>query len=393
MKKTLFFCIIILLLFSNCNKENGLIKKESISGLVQKGPFINGTSITFYELDRTLSQTGKSYNTQIINNQGSFELQNIELISSYISLRADGFYFNEILDKQSNSQITLYAISDITDKSTINVNILSHLEKARVEYLISQGSVFSDAKIQAQNEVLNIFGFSLTENQPFELLDLSQSGENNAILLASSLILQGLRSEGELTELLSNISSDLREDGVLNNSILGSQLINHALYLKTSYIRENLERRYAELGILASIPGFEEYIEQFIDNTNFEVTESLIDYPENGLYGPNILDLNKTIYTGSNWSYFSLSANMAKETKLKIKITALSAATWGYVFGSNKNWSVSLYDPVTNSQYFTSTAFGENCDLTMVFEFGDFLIEYFEMNSTEPTRTKTITRR
>jgi len=45
-----------------------------------------------------------------------------------------------------------------------------------------------------------------------ELLDITKSGDNNAILLAVSLILQGFRSEAELTELLAAISNDIRTD-------------------------------------------------------------------------------------------------------------------------------------------------------------------------------------
>jgi hypothetical protein len=45
----------------------------------------------------------------------------------------------------------------------------------------------------------------------FDLLDTSQTGEDNAILLAISLIIQGFRTESELTDLLANISTDIRE--------------------------------------------------------------------------------------------------------------------------------------------------------------------------------------
>lgn len=391
MKKQLIPIIILTIALFSCSKETvePSIKKDSVTGFVQKGPFINGTSIAINELETDLSQTGKTYNTQITNNQGSFEIQNIELVSNYVSLKADGFYYNEIYGEQSSSQITLYALSDISDKSTINVNTISHLEKARVEYLISQGSSFSEAKIQAQSEVLNLFGFALSKNQSSELLDISKEGDDNGILLASSLILQGFRTEGELTELLSNISTDLKEDGILSNSSLGSQLINHVLYLDTTSIRDNLEQRYSDLGIETSIPNFEKYITQFIDSTEFEITESLIEYPENGLYGQNILDLSKTNYSGSE---FSLAANLAKGTKLKVKITALGAGVWYYETSSPKNWSITGFDFDTKSQFFTSIDSDESCDLRMLFDPGDFLIEYYEMDASEPTRTKTITK-
>lgn len=392
MKNYLYFLLITVFIFNSCSKDddtNPIIVKESISGFVQKGPFISGTSISINELKKDLSQTGKTYNTQITDNEGSFEISDIKLISNFVSFRADGFFFNEIFGEQSTSQITLYALCDITDKNTINVNILSHLEKSRVEYLISQGSSFGDAKAQAQREIFNIFNFKTEVIESSEMLDISKKGDGNAILLAASLILQGYRTEGELTELLSNISTDLREDGILSSGIFGSQLINHAVFLDTSTIRANLEKRYSELGVDAEIPIFEKYITNFIDSTSFEITEALIEYPTTGLYGPNILELGRTVYSGEN---FSLSANLAKGVKLKIKITALGDGMWYYALGSEKNWHITSFDFDTKTQYFTAIDSDNSCDLNMIFDSGEFLIEYFEMGVSEPTRTKTITK-
>ena len=391
MKNCLIISIITIIILNSCSKKDkditSVVKKESINGFVQKGPFISGSSISINELDNDLSQTGKAFNTQITDNKGSFVINNIELISNYVSFRADGFYFNEIIGEQSTSQITLYALSDVSEKNSINVNIISHLEKSRIEYLISQGISFSDAKIQAQSEILKIFNIHKTEMESSEQLDISKQGDDNAILLAVSLILQGYRTEGELTELLSNICTDLKEDGELNSATLGSQLINHAVYLDTSSIRNNLQNRYSDIGVEAEIPNFEKYIRIFIDITSYEITESLIAYPATGLYGANILDLTRTQYSGE---YFSLAANLAKGTKLKIKITELGSGTWFYSVGSSNNWSITIFDDNSKSQYFTAIESNRSCDLRMIFDSGEFLIEYFEMEASEPTRTKTI---
>ncbi len=376
-----------------CNGQNAVNSSENqvskIDGFVQKGPFINGTAISISELDSNLYLTGRIFTTQITDNTGSFEVNHLDLASDYVSLRADGFYYNEITGEQSASQISLFAISDIKDKSTINVNSLSDLEKARVEYLVSNGTSFTDAKREAQSDVLGIFNIRKDSLQSSEELDISKAGDDNAILLAVSLILQGFRSEGELTELFSGISNDIKEDGTLDNTTLGSELINHAVYLDTASIRHNLEQRYAELGVNASIPDFEYYITNFINNTNFPITATVIGYPVNGLYGPNILDLNKASYTGTD---FSLAATLPKGTTLKIRITALDGGIWGYALGSETNWSITTFDSGTNSQDFTAISSGTSCDLHMVnFNTGSYQIDYFEKGSSNPTRSKTIT--
>jgi hypothetical protein len=390
-----FFMITILsgFILYSCtdDKESGsVIKKDSINGFAQKGPFINGTSITISELNNDLDQTGKSFISQITDNKGGFTANNLVLISPYVNLKADGFYFNEISGEQSAAQITLNALSDISDKSSINVNLLSSLEKPRTEYLIKQGTRFGEAKIQAQAEVLSLFNIQKEGMETSEELDISKEGDDNAILLAVSLILQGYRTEGELTELISNISSDLMEDGVLSTAALGSKLINQALILDTISIRNNLESRYQDLGVEAVIPRFEKYLTNFIEHTSFEITEQPFVYPADGLYGENILDIIKTQYTDT---IFSLAADLATGAILKIKITSLTDGIWYYrvMNESETNWNITTFDMDHKSQIFTTIESGRSCDLYMEFFKGDFMIEYFEVGKDVPFRTKTIT--
>jgi hypothetical protein len=394
MKKNYEFLSIIILFsmimfLTNCKKDNynSSICIQNVIGYVQKGPFINGSSVTVYDLQSDLTPTGKSYNTQITDNKGTFKLSNISLSSNYVSLRSDGFYFNEISGKQSSAQITLYTLSDITGKDELNINILTHLEKSRVEYLIKNGMTFNDAKTQAQKEILAIFNIEKSDIKTSENLNISESGDDNGILLAVSAILQGYRSESELTELLSNISNDISTDGTLNSDTLGSDLINHAIFLDTVSIKNNLTKRYSDIGAAANIPVFGNYISNFISKTKFKITGSIIDYPENGIYGINLLSLNDTIFAQSD---LSLAANLPKGTSLKIVITALDeGGYWSYFGGTENNWSISPF--TGNSQTFTAINSGTSCDLHMAsFSSGRFLIEYYEINFKTPTRRKII---
>ncbi len=131
----LFQLVLLICVIVSCEKHDNNTNNlsiDKISGYVQKGPYINGSSITMSELSSDLIQTGKTYSSQIIDNKGSFEMKSIELISQFAELKVDGFYFNEIINNNSTAQLTLYALSDLTDKSSLNVNILSSLERRRV---------------------------------------------------------------------------------------------------------------------------------------------------------------------------------------------------------------------------------------------------------------------
>jgi hypothetical protein len=382
MKILLVFISLSLIIFISCKKTDDKIQiLDKIDGVVQKGPFLNGTSLDIYELTSEYAPTGKTYSTQLLDNSGTFQLKNISLVSSYIQFRANGYYFNEITGQNSNSQLTLYAFSDITNRSMVNVNILSNLEKSRIEYLISEGMNFIDAKKQAEQEILAIFSISKSDILAFDSLDISKEGENNAILLAISLIVQGFRTEAELSDLLANIASDIRTDGILNNQSLGSLLINDVRLLNLDQIRLNIENRYSNLGMDVTIPNFEKYIQQFVENTSYLPSNS-IEYPEFSNYGENILFGDKTKFSSGN----SLAAYLPKGTSLKIIIKGGIWSFWSDPDGPI-NWKYDSYMFNNEKQTFTTLESGKSCDLKFA-DFSGDTIEYYENNSKIPTRIK-----
>jgi hypothetical protein len=310
-----------------------------------------------------------------------------------VELQADGFYYNEVSNASSEARLLLHALSDLSEKSTLNVNLLSHLEKDRISYLIAEGMEFADAKAQAQQEVLKIFTFEKADMPESELLDISGEGDDHAILLAVSVILQGHRTVGQLSELLANIVSDLREDGILDDEFLGSALMNHAVLLDMPTIRQQLEARYATNGVEVTLPGFEKYVQQFINNSGYEITEG-ITYPEFSEYGENILYLEKSEF--KNHGEYSMAADLPVGTSLKIR---LSYGMWGIRIspGGPVNWKHTVYDHDNQTQTFTVMEAGKSCDLRLIFmmesmpaEGRDILVEYFENGSEKPTRSRTL---
>ena len=233
-----------------------------IEGYVQKGPFINGTSMIISELDDSLAATGKTFTTQIVDNQGSFSIKTSQTDHTNLQLTASGFYFDEVKGEKSSAQLTLFALADVSQDTVVNVNILSHLEFNRVAYLIQQeGKNFREAKKQAQQEVLAIFGISGDEVRSSERLDIAKEGEDNAILLAASVILQANNTVAELSELLANLSTDLKEDGLVNTSVNKDKINEQAKLLDLPQIRQHLEKRYQDMDVKATIPAFEKYID------------------------------------------------------------------------------------------------------------------------------------
>lgn len=384
-----------IIVFNGCKKEKPeetltpTSVTRSVNGSAQKGPFLNGTSITVYELNQSYSQTGKSFSTQITDNSGSFALNNISLVSNYVQIRADGFYFNEVCGSNSISQITLNCLTDVASSGAVHINLLTHLEKPRIEYLLNTGISFDSAKNEAQREILNIFNMSSNGIQNSEQLDISQTGEGNGMLLAVSCILQGFRTESELSSLLSVISNDIQSDGVLNDSNAKSSIIDHALLLDTISLRANVSNFYSSLGNSSAIPDFEKHIQHFINNSSFVITNSVITYPNTGQYGPNVLVKTQLTYNTSA-PQVSLTGQLKKCSRLKIRLHKISGGYWYY--SDHNNMNISSYDFATNEQFFTvidsDLPFDVRLSLT---DPGTFLVEYFEKDLLIPSFSKTIT--
>ncbi|MBN2080418.1 MAG: hypothetical protein JW838_15715 [Spirochaetes bacterium] len=229
----------------------------SVSGSIQKGPFIAGSAITIYELDDDLSQNGLSYITTTVDDFGLFSYPR-EIQSRYAEIIAEGYYYNEVAGGLSDSELRLSAIADLARGETVNVNILTTLAKERIKYLITEeGKSFTLARKQAHEEVLAIFNIA-DSTVSFERMDISETGDANAMLLAISASFQGDNSVAELSELIAHVSLDIREDGILDNQAYLDEITGNAFTLDCFLVGEDLKNRYISLGLpMPNIPDME----------------------------------------------------------------------------------------------------------------------------------------
>lgn len=383
---------LLLFLCACVTEDNNLTGNQPVNlqGHVQKGPFISGTVVLISDLTSDLEQTGITYTTTVLDNSGKFEQSNFQLSSSYVELTATGFYFNEVSNEISSAPLTLKALSDVTGSDSANVNLLTHLQRSRIDYLVKEdGLSFDSATVRSYREVMQMFGFDAAVASNSEALDIAQAGNENAKLLAISVLLQGYRTTGEMAELLANLVLDIRTDGVLNDSILGSTLLDDAKLISLSEVRTNLENRYETLGVTCVVPNFEQYVTYFIDHSGYAPVKR-ITYPDSTVYGPNLLADGVTEI--DTLKEYPLSAFIPTGMNLKI---VLRGGVWYYRAMHNEgivNCSISSYDNVNKQQTFTSTASDAPFSMLLQdFSSGSLYIDYYENNATTPTKTKTIT--
>ncbi|MFR9669089.1 MAG: leucine-rich repeat protein [Rikenellaceae bacterium] len=234
----------------------------SIAGAIQKGPFIQGSSITISELDEDLNPTGVNYQTTTTDDTGSFEIGS-QINSRFVEIAAKGYYFNEVSGAISSSELTLYAVSDLESEGVVNVNLLTSLANAKLKSLIKAGGedyTFEQALAEAEKYVLSAFGLESSELH-FDKMDITKSGDANAMLLAVSITVQGDRSVGEMSELVAKIGAEIDSSNVLESQTLKDAIQQGAVGVDLEQVRANLTKRYSDLGASCNIPAFENFID------------------------------------------------------------------------------------------------------------------------------------
>ena len=68
----------------------------TVSGKVEKGPLVSGSTISMQLLDDKMQPTGAVYNTVILDDVGSFTFGSKEFDTPYADLTANGYFFNEV---------------------------------------------------------------------------------------------------------------------------------------------------------------------------------------------------------------------------------------------------------------------------------------------------------
>ena len=159
------------------------IVDKNLAGVVQKGPFVTGSSIVLKETsaEGNFKPTGREFFATTRSDRGDFKIDGLNLESQYVRITATGYYKREQTGENSACQISLNALSDISNRDQVNVNVLTHLEYDRTLALIKKGMTFTEAKKQARQELMKTFYYDdLVEDS--ENLNINNSGDADKAL-------------------------------------------------------------------------------------------------------------------------------------------------------------------------------------------------------------------
>ena len=256
------------LLFMGCsdniaNTDTDTLGEWKIQGFSQKGPFISGSTVNIMELDgKTKLQTGRMFKSAIKTDKGDFTLEGDSLSSKYVMIEVNGYYRNEITGNKSSGPLTLNAITDLSNRKNVNINLLTHLEFERIRHLVSKGKSITEAKTQAEGEIFSTLAMD-ESSDAFEDLNIFKSGNGNAKLLAISILMQSETDIANFTDRIGRFAMEFAQNGTWNDKTTRNAIAEWAFeteqYDQFEYIRENI----LAWGISDTLPDFEKYINMF----------------------------------------------------------------------------------------------------------------------------------
>ena len=343
----------------------------NVNGKVEKGPFVSGSTITIQPMDGKLQVLGSMFNTSITDNSGSFTFGSNEFQAPYAEMMATGYFFNEVKGNLSEGTLVLRSLVDLSDNSTVNVNILTHLKYPRIKKLIEFGKSFKEANTQAQSELLKAFGLQKYASKDASQFSIVTGTDESAALIAISSLLLYARSEGALTEYLSTLSQEFGNNGVFSETTKSQiKKDKSELASKLYTIQENIIRRYIDLGMNIEVKDLKGYFDWDDDGTagneilkegeSVSLDKSEISVPKDGgtyqvkvnspilIYTKAPISQNPDISVGQSYALYEDNVSTSSSIESSIENNTLTIKVGVSPSKKEQMVGVNLYDCLGN---------------------------------------------
>lgn len=301
-----------------------VLRREGVTvfGVAEKGPLRYGASVKIVELDSVmrLADSDRFHKACIVSADGSYKFDSEDFVSPYIRVEASGYYHNELTGGLSPEWVTLSAVTDLTERDSVNVNILTHLEAPRTLKLVENtgnNSPIRAMKAQAFKDILYSFGFVIegfndtpvmpgfvsTAGQEKYSDDVRLFGDRefSAVLMALSVMMQRNGSGEAMVTYADGIAERIRGNGNWDDWAARADLADWLMVLDTSGTLEKIRRNVAGWG-LGEVPDFEKYLRGFwtkeygFPECNSSVADSVVHIgsSQSMFFGCNYQDTLKT---------------------------------------------------------------------------------------------------
>lgn len=303
-----------------------------VAGIAEKGPFRHGTSVTVVELDSAsrLADSDRKHKTCITSGDGAYTFDAFDIVSPYVRVEAAGYYKNELTGGLSSEPVTLTSVTDLTERDSVNVNILTHLEAVPTLKLVEQSGYNSPIRMfkeQSLKKVLYAFGIKIdgyndsffmqqqggfggfgggqtstaTVSKIADEVSLFDGDEFSSALLAISVMLQRHGSGQKMLMFADSIAQKIAGSGNWDDWTSRAHLADWLMALDINGEFNKIRKNVASWG-LGEVPDFEKHLRNFWTkefqfptcgkNNAGMVTH--IGYSQSNYFGCNYPDTSKT---------------------------------------------------------------------------------------------------
>ena len=358
---TLWMAIVLAGMFAACSEDKvaggitedaGLaIKNLDVAGVSQKGPFVKGSSVKVQGIDcKTMKFKEEIFEGSVKNNMGEFVVENVNLSTTCAVVEVTGEYRSEMTGKKVSDKLTLRALTNLKDRTHVNVNLLTNLEYERVMYYVAEkGKTFDEAKDLAESEVLAAFGMA-GESTDFEDLDIFGTSDADATLLAISVLMQGDADVKTLAKRLEKFNDSFAESGTWKDDDTKKAIADWIANAVAKAVMDSIRKNMENWGFANEVPDFEKVIEEINDAQKIPEGWNW-DVPKEARLNPNIKydtmidSRDKQVYKivkispkGSDYSQVWMAENLNYADS--VKTPSLKGQNWCYN-NDEKNCKVS----------------------------------------------------
>lgn len=193
----------------------GVATSLTVAGGAQKGPYLAGAVVTAWRLDASTGARTATSITSTTDANGNFNVAAIPW-TGLTEINVVGRYFDEVTNANSTGSISLSALVDLQENTTVRVNLYTHLLAARIRALMAAGNAHAAARGQALAELADRFDLALIGGVGPEALNLTdgtgthRQDNANLLLFSAALLSAGIDSQGEIDALRDDFASSGR---------------------------------------------------------------------------------------------------------------------------------------------------------------------------------------
>ncbi|WP_458450076.1 fibrobacter succinogenes major paralogous domain-containing protein [Fibrobacter sp.] len=256
-------------------EDKGIVANLDVAGVSQKGPFVEGSAVTVQGIDcKTLKFTDEVFEGKVKSDKGDFTVADVSLKSTCALFEVTGEYRSEITGKKSAGEITLHALTDLKDRKNVNINVLTELEYERLMYLVTEkGKKFAEAKEQAEKEVLAAFDIAGSFEE-FENLNIFEAGDENAALLAVSVMMQAETDDAGLAKRVEKFADSFAETGEWKDSDTKKAISEWAVETTANGGLDSIRKNVEAWNDGDKVAAFEKFIEAYADGDSVVLSSS-----------------------------------------------------------------------------------------------------------------------